>query len=250
MTMRHWYALVPLVLMLLLAACVPETDIERAAGESVGDAAADLTPIPESDLPELEDVGFRVLGVNVRRGAGETVAEMSVGARNGTDLELADIPRVEWSDGEIVDALPTEGEGLIIESRRTDPEGTLEPVWLILSSVTYALGTDRQAEIRADGIETEWGTFPVLEVDSTNRPPGWKLTFQAAGQRWIEDAQAYEDSTLREAEGSDLTFTEDFRPVTAALQFDHQIEDLEEAIPLPAEVDIRVAVPEVTLDLT
>lgn len=250
MTARHPLAIVALLLCVLLVACVPETDIDRAAGEQAGDESGDLTPIPESDLPEIPDPEFRVMNVTVQRGGGLTVAEVSIGARSGSSLELADIARVEWSDGEVVDALPLETEGLVVESRRSDPDEALEPVRVVLEDVTYALGTDEAAEIRDGEIETQWGTFPVLDIYSTNRPPGWKLEFQAIGQRWISEAVAYEGRRARDADGADLTFTEEFRPVMAALQFDHQVQDLEEAMPMQAEVDVRVAVPEVALDLS
>lgn len=249
MTARHWRSIAALLLILSLAACVPESDLEQAAGNSPGEDAAELTPIPEDELPDLPDVDIRVQGVSVQHGAAETVAEISVSAGLSADLELADIARVEWSDGEVVNALPLEGESVVIESRRNDPDGELEPVRLILSNLTWLAGTDPEAEIRSDEIETEWGTFPVLEIESVNRPPGWKLRYQAAGQRWVSRVQAYENGLARNAGDEDLTFDEDFRPVTAALQFNHEVEDLEAALPLPAEVDVRVAIPEVTLDL-
>lgn len=249
MAAHRWLLIGALPLLVFIAACVPESDIEQAAGDRPGEEAAELTPIPEEELPDLPDVDVRVQSVSVQHGAGEAVAEISVTAGSSADLDLADTARVEWSDGEVVDALPIDGESVVIESRRNDPDGVLEPVRLILSDISWQVGTDPEAEIDRDAIQTEWGSFPVLEIESVNRPPGWKLRYQAAGQRWVSAVRAYENRRARDARSEDLTFDDDFRPVTAALRFDHEVEDLEAALPLPAEVDVRVAVPEIELDL-
>lgn len=242
-------ALLLLGLSLLIAACVPETDLEREAGSTRSEDEIDLTPVPEDELPEVEELELRVLGMDELRAGGRVSFDIAIAGEQGDDVRLADTARVEWSDGEMSDALPVPGEDIILQVTRSDPDEVLEPVRVYLSHVTWHVGTDSEAEITREGIVTQWGTFPVLGIEEGRRPPGWKLEFQAAGQRWVSEARAREDGLVRTGEDEDLTFTEDFMPVSAVLRFGTNIDDLEESLPLPAEVDIRYAIPEIELEL-
>jgi hypothetical protein len=245
--------MLPLLLLLSFSlftgACVPQTDIEREAGNIANDEERDITPIPEEDLPDVEELVVRVLSMETVRGGGRVSVEIALGGETGDDIRLADTARVEWSDGEITDALPHPGANIIIEAGRSDPDEVLEPVRVYLSNVTRSIGTDSEAEVTAEEIVTQWGTFPVLGIEEAQRPPGWRLEFQAAGQRWISEVRVREDGLVRTGEGEDLTFDEDFTPLSAVLRFGTAIEDLEGALPLPAEAELRYAIPEVEVEL-
>jgi hypothetical protein len=249
MTARRVIPLLLLLMSFLIAACVPETDLERVGSTSNNDNS-ELTPISDEDLPEIEDLELRLLSIDTHRRGGRVAVEIAIGAGSDDEIRLADTARVEWSDGEITDALPLPGANILIESVRSDPDEVLVPVRVYLSSVTRHVGTDHEAEVTSEEIITRWGTFPVLDIDLNRRPPGWKLEFQAAGHRWVSEARLrQEDGRIRTGEGDDLVFNEDFVPITAALQFGLEIEDLEEALPLPAEIDVRQAIPEMMLEL-
>ena len=239
-----------LSLTVLIAACVPETDLERVGGTADNDDF-EHTPIPEDDLPEVEDLELRVLSIETRRTGGRVSVEIAIGGA-GTDdeIRLADTARVEWTDGEITDALPLPGANIIIEAGRSDSDGVLEPVRVHLSNVTRYLGVDEDAEVTTEQITTEYGEFPVLGIEEGRRPPGWKLEFQAAGQRWVSEATLIDDQGRhRTGESEDLIFTDEFAPISAVLRFGTEIEDLEEALPMNAEVEVRQAITEMTLDL-
>ncbi len=239
-----------LTLTVLIAACVPETDLERVGG-TADDAEFEVTPIAEEDLPEVEDLELRVTSIDTARTGGRVSVEIAISGTGTHDqVRLADTAQVEWSDGEVTDALPLPGANIIIEAGRIDSEEVLEPVQVHLSNVTWHLGVDEEAEVSVDEIVTEYGTFPVLGIEQGRRPPGWKLEFQAAGQRWVSEATLIdEQGRHRTGESEDLTFTRDFVPISAVLRFGTEIEDLEEALPMRAEVEVRQAIPETSLDL-
>jgi hypothetical protein len=246
---RLVFVLLLALLSLIFAACVPETDLERAAGGRGNDPAADLTPIPEDGLLEVDELQLRVLSIEIRRRGGRVSAEIAIAGGPRDDIRLADTARVEWSDGEITNALPRPGANIVIDGSRNDPDGTLEPVRVYLSNVTRFVGTDEDAEFTIDGIVTQWGTFPILEIDRGSRPPGWKVAYQAAGQRWVTEARVFQNGRVRYGDVEGLSFNDDFAPVSATLRFGTEIEDFEDALPLRAEVDIRYAVPEIAVDL-
>jgi hypothetical protein len=250
MTARRLFPvlLLTLVFALISAACVPETDLERVGSTSNNDDH-ELIPISEDDLPEVGELELRVLSLDTIRGGGRVAVEIAIGAGSNDDIRLADTARVEWSDGEITNALPLPGANILIESGRGDPDESLEPVRVYLSNVTWHIGTDESAEVTPDEIITELGTFPVLDIDLGRRPPGWKIEYQAAGQRWVSEVRLRDDGRVRTGEYDDLVFNEDFIPISAVLQFGLEFEDLEEALPLPAEVDVRQAISDMTLDL-
>lgn len=238
-----------LALTLLIAACVPESDLERVGG-SDSDDDSELTPIPDDDLPPVDDLELRVLSLDTHRTGGRVAVEIAIGAGSNDDVRLADTARVEWSDGEITDALPLPGANIIIEAGRSDSDGMLDPVRVHLSSVTRHVGVDEDAEVTIDEIITSWGTFPVLDIEPGRRPPGWKLEYQAAGQRWVSEARLIdEEGRVQVGESEDLAFANDFRPVSAVLRFGTAVEDLEEELPRPAEVEVRQAIPEISVNL-
>ena len=245
---RMFFAIATLLALTILSGCVPDSDLDRVSGNGRDDAN-NLTPIAEDELPAPPELEVRVLGVDIHRTGGRVAAEIAVAGAPGDDMRLGEIARVEWSDGEVFDAVPRMAEGIIIESRRSDPDENLVPVRVYLSSVTRRLGTDENARITPDEIVTEWGTFPVLDIQRVNRPPGWRVDFQAAGQRWVTDGHVWHEGRVREFEGEDVSFNEEFRPVSGSIRFDHRIEDLAAELPLDAEVDVRIAVPEMTIDL-
>jgi hypothetical protein len=248
MTLRRLFPLLVL-LTVLLAACVPETDIERVGGTS-SEEDLDLTMIPESGLPDIEELQLRVLSIDTHRTGGRVAVEIAIGGGSGDNIRLADNARVEWSDGEITDALPLPGANIIIEAGRSDSDGVLSPVRIYLSNVTRLVGVDEEAEVTGDEIITEWGSFPVIGIEEGRRPPGWKLEYQAAGQRWVSQATLIDDQGRhRVGNSEDLTFNEDFAPLTAVLRYGTEIDDLESALPMPARVEVRQAIPEMTLDL-
>jgi hypothetical protein len=249
MTARRVFPLVLVLMSALIAACVPETDLERVGSAGSNDDT-ELTPIPEDDLPDVHDLEIRVLSIDTHRRAGRVAVEIALAGGSGDDIRLADTARVEWSDGEISNALPLPGANILIESGRSDPDEALEPVRVYLSHVTRHIGTDTDAEVNNDEIITQWGTFPVLGIEPGRRPPGWKLAYQAAGQRWVSEARLIDpEGRVRIGESEDLTFDEDFLPISAVLRFGTAIEDLEEALPMPAEVEVRQAIPEMTVEL-
>jgi hypothetical protein len=239
-----------LTFSLFLAACVPETDLERIGGTSSNDDS-ELTPIPENDLPDVDDLELRVLSIDTHRTGGRVAVEIAIGgAGSGDDVRLADTAQVEWSDGELSDALPLPGANIIIEAGRSDSDGELEPVRVHLSNVTRHLGVDEDAEVTSDEIISEFGEFPVIEIEEGRRPPGWKLEYQAAGQRWVAKATLIdEQGRHRIGESEDLIFTEEFAPISAVLRFGTEIEDLETALPMTAHIEVRQAIPEMTVDL-
>jgi hypothetical protein len=234
--------------VLVISACVPESDIERVAGTSSNDNDIELTP--DDALPEIDELQLRLLSLETFRSAGRVAVEIAIGAGSHDDIRLADTAQVEWSDGEITDALPLPGANIIIETSRSDPDEVLEPVRIYLSNVTRHVGTDSEAEVTSEEITTQWGTFTVLGIDRTARPPGWKMEYQAAGSRWIGEARLIDDDgRYRYGDNEDLQFTSEFVPVSAALQFGTEISNLEDALPMRAEVDIRQAIPDMVLDL-
>lgn len=234
--------------MLVLAACVPESDIERVAGTSSDDTELDL--IPEADLPEIDDLQLRLLSLETYRRAGRVAVEIAIGAGSHDDIRLADTARVEWSDGEITNALPLPGANIIIESSRSDRDEEFFPVRVYLSHVTRFVGTDTDAEVTADEIITSWGTFPVIDIERGQRPPGWKMTYQAAGDRWVGEARLIDDEgRYRYGDSEDMHFTSEFLPVSAVLRFGTEFTDLEDALPMRAEIDIRQAIPNMELEL-
>lgn len=237
-----------LALSLLIVACVPETDLERVAGTSSNDR--DLTPIPDEDLPEIDELELRILSLDTYRTGGRVAVEIAIAGARGDDIRLADTARVEWSDGEITNALPRPGANIIVEATRSDPDDALTPVRVYLSNVTRHVGVDENAEVTNDEIITQWGTFPVLGIEEARRPPGWKLEYQAAGQRWVSEARLIDDEgRVRVGESEDFTVDNDFRPLFAVLRFGTAIEDLEAALPMSAHVEVRQAIPEMTVDL-
>jgi hypothetical protein len=248
MTPRHILPVLLLLMPLVLAGCVPESDLERVAGTNSGDTN-DLTAIPEDDLPDVEDLELRVMSVDIYRSGGRVSTEIAISGGSGDDIRLAEAARVEWSDGEITNALPLPAANILIEAGRSDSEGVLEPVRVYLSNVTRHVGTDTEAEVTVDEIVTRWGSFPVLDIERAQRPPGWKLEFQAAGQRWVSEARLIDEGRFRYGEAEDVSFDDDFAPVSAVLRFGTEFEDLESALPLPAEIEVRQAVREYTLDL-
>lgn len=234
--------------MLTIAACVPESDIERVGGSSGDDA--DIEMIPEDDLAEIDELQLRLLSLDTYRRAGRVAVEIAIGAGSNDDIRLADTARVEWSDGETTSALPLPGANIIIETSRSDPDEELVPVRVYLSHVTRFVGTDTDAEITSDEIVTEWGTFPVLDIERGQRPPGWKMEYQAAGTRWISEARLIDDEgRYRYGDNEDLQFSSEFVPVSAVLRFGTEFSDLEGDLPMRAEIDIRQAIPEMALDL-
>jgi hypothetical protein len=190
-----------------------------------------------------------VLSIDVYRTGGRVSTEIAISGGSGDDIRLADTARVEWSDGEITSALPLPAANILIEAGRSDSDGVLEPVRVYLSNVTRHVGTDTEAEVTADEIVTRWGTFPVLDIEPGQRPPGSKLEYQAAGQRWVSEARLIDEGRFRYAEVEGLSFDDDFVPVSAVLRFGTEFEDLEGALPLPAEIEVRQAVKEYTLEL-
>lgn len=252
MTAGRWLlAVLTLVLVGSLIACVPESDLERASGGSGGDddAARRLTPIPESSLPELPELELRVLSVELERGADRVAAVVTLGAGAEDRIELAGTGTIEWSDGEVTDALPMPAEELTVESRRDDPSGDVVPASLVLSNISWRPAFDPDAEITRDEIITEWGTFPVLSIENASRPPGFHLNYQAAGQRWVSRAEVRRSGPPEVATGSSGSFDDEFRPLTGSLRFGPEFDDLEADLPLPARVDIRVAVKEMRIEL-
>lgn len=234
--------------MLVVAACVPETDIERVAGTSSDDTELEL--IPEADLPEIDELQLRLLSLDTYRRAGRVAIEIAIGAGSHDDIRLADTARVEWSDGEITNALPLPGANIIIESSRSDRDEEFYPVRVYLSQVTRFVGTDTDAEVTADQIVTSWGTFPVIEIERGQRPPGWKMEYQAAGDRWVAEARLIDDEgRYRYGDSEDLHFTSEFVPISAVLRFGTEFTDLEDALPMRAEIDIRQAIPDMELEL-
>jgi hypothetical protein len=250
MTARRTFPVLLLLLSLFIVACVPESDLEQVGRTSDNDDHG-LSLIPEDDLPEISELQLRVLSIETSRGGGRVAVEIAIGAGNNDEVRLADTAQVEWSDGEVTNALPLPGANILIESGRGDPDEVLEPVRVHLSNVTWHIGTDENAEVTPDEIITEWGTFPILDIELNRRPPaGWNVEYQAAGQRWVSEVRMREeDGRLRTGEYDDLIFNEDLTPISAVLQFGLEFEDLEETLPLPAEADLRQAIPEMTLDL-
>jgi hypothetical protein len=245
---RVLFCLLLMTSMLVVSACVPESDIERVAGTSSDDT--DLELIPDEDLPEINELQLRLLSLETYRRAGRVAVEIAIGAGSNDDIRLADTARVEWSDGEITNALPLPGANVIIESSRSDRDEDLYPVRVYLSHVTRFVGTDTDAEVTADEIVTSWGTFPVIDIDRGQRPPGWKMEYQAAGNRWIAEARLIDDEgRFRYGDSEDLQFTSEFLPVSAVLRFGTEFTDLEDALPMRAEVDIRQAIPDMELEL-
>jgi hypothetical protein len=238
------------MLILLLAACVPESDLERAPGGRVAENEdLTLTPIPEEELPEIAGLELRVAGVSIHRSAGRVTAEISLIAGIDARVEIAGAAKVEWSDGEVSDALPLPVETLLIESRRSDSSETAVPVRLHLTRLSYLAGTDVHGEMTPDEIVTEWGSFPILSVEQARRPPGWDVTYQAAGQRWISRLEVIHEGRHRPADGEAAPFADGFRPTTGTLHFGLEYEDFEGDLPLVTRVDVRVAVPEVEVEL-
>ena len=245
--------LIPVLFLLafsmLLTACVPESDLERVGGVG-NDDTGDITPIAEDGLPEIDELELRVLSVDTHRTGGRVAVEIAIAGGSRDDIRLADTARVEWNDGEITDALPRPGANILIEARRTDSDGVLEPVRVHLSNVTRHVGVDEEAEVTNDEIITRWGSFPVLGIEVGRRPPGWKLEYQAAGHRWVSEARLIdEQGRVRTGEIEDLTFDDAFVPISAVLRFGTAIEDLEAALPMPAEVEVRQAIAEMTVDI-
>lgn len=251
MSVRRLFPL-PLLLALtvFIAACVPETDLERV-GETAENDDSGLTPISEDGLPGIDDLELQTTSVDTTRSGGQVLVEIAIsGAGTDDEIRLADTAQVEWSDGETTDALPLPGANITIESGRSDADEVLEPVRVHLSNVTARVGVDTDAEVTNDEIITEFGTFPVIKIEEGRRPPGWKLEYQAAGQRWVSEATLIDEmGRHRTGESEDLTFTEEFSPISAVLRFGTEIEDLEEALPMNAEVEVRHAITEMTLDL-
>jgi hypothetical protein len=247
---RALFCVLVLVAAGTLAACVPESDLERASGGRNSDRNfGSLTPIPEDGLPAVPDLQLRVLSIDTERSASRVAIMVSLGAGIDDRIEFAGTGTVEWSDGETSNALPIPGGDLLIESRRTDASGEAVPLTLNLANVTWKAGTDENAEIASDQIVTEWGSFPVLSIETASRPPGYWMNYQAVGQRWISRAQVRWDGRVYVADGSAGSFDEDFRPITGSLRFGTEFDDMESDLPLRASVDVRVAIPELSLDL-
>lgn len=244
-----------IVSVLVLAACVPESNLESAPGGANDISAeereeiASLTPIPESELPELPPLELDVGTVDVTKAAGNITAEITLDAEDRDNLQFAGVSEVEWSDGEVSNALLLTDEGTIFEARRADPGNDVYPVTLQLNKVSRSVGTDADAEITADAITTQWGTFPVLSIEEASRPNGWHLNYQAAGNRWVSSAAIRRDMALLNLEGSAEAFNPEYRPLLGSLRFGPEFTELEPELPLPAGVEVREAIRELRIDL-
>ena len=244
--------LLVLSLALVVAACVPESDMERAPGGGGSDDQdlADLTPIPEEDLPELTDFELGVGTVDLRRGGNRVTAEIGLSASRDANVRIAGLGEMEWSDGEVTELVPMDGVEMRVESRRSDSSGVAEPVSIVLTNVSRTVGEDSEAEVTHDEIITQWGTFPITSIESASRPPGWRVHYQAAGQRWVSHVVLRYDSRVVDGDGSVGPFASNYRPQTGSLRFHAGIiDDLESSLPLPAEVEVREAIPRIELDV-
>jgi hypothetical protein len=132
---------------------------------------------------------------------------------------------------------------------RSDPTGDVFPIRLYLTNVSWRIGTDDDAEITSEEIVTQWSAFPVLSIETASRPPGFRVTYQAAGQRWVSSATVRRDGRAYEVEGRSESFDDEYRPVAGSLRFGPDFTDLEEDLPLSASVDVRVAIGEMEIDL-
>jgi hypothetical protein len=238
-----------LSLTAILVACIPDSPIDRASGSGNVADAESLTPIPEDGLPGVPELQLRALSQNIERGANRVAVMISLGAGLHDRVELAGAGKVEWSDGEFSDALPVPGEALLVETRRSDPTGDVFPIRLYLTNVSWRIGTDDDAEITSEEIVTQWGAFPVLSIETASRPPGFRVTYQAAGQRWVSSAVVRRDGRVFDVEGRAESFDDEYRPVAGSLRFGPDFTDLEGDLPLSASVDVRVAIGEMEIDL-